>query len=58
MIWIDHGAGYHTSKTTSEYHRHVRPIRMDRPAQFSNLNSIENLWRIIKVQVNAKRHRS
>ncbi len=43
MIWMDDGAGYHTSKTTVAYRRRVRLIRMDWPAQFLDLNTIENL---------------
>ncbi len=57
MIWIDDGAGYHTSKTTAEYLCRVKLICMDWPAQVSNLNPIENPWRIIKIRVSPKRHR-
>ncbi len=57
MIWMDEDAGYHTSKTNSAYRRCIRPICIDWPAQSSELNSIKNLWWIIKVQVSAKCHR-
>ncbi len=55
MIWIDNGAGYNTFKTIAEYRRLVRPIRIDWLAQSPDFKFIENLWRIIKVEVSAKR---
>ena len=57
MIWMDDGAGYHTSKAATVYRRRVGLIRMDWLAQSPNLNPIENLWRIIKIRVSAQRHR-
>ena len=56
MIWIDNDVSYHTSKMTIAYRRHVGLICMDWLPQSSNVNSIENLWRIIKIQVSAQRH--
>ena len=52
-----HSASYHMSKTTAEYRRRVRLIRMDWSAQSPNLKPIENLCRIKEVPVSAKRHR-
>ena len=56
MIWMDDGACYHTSKMTTVYCRFVKLICIIWPAQSPDLNPIKNLWRIIKIQVNAQRH--
>ncbi len=56
IIWIDASACYHMSKNTDEYCRRVRLIGINWPAKSSDLNPIENLWQIVKVNVSAKRH--
>ncbi len=54
---MDNVTGYHMSKTIAEYCRRIRLTRIDWPFQSLDLNLIENLWWIIKVQIIAKRHR-
>lgn len=56
MIWMDDGIGYYTSKRVITFCRETDLLRMDWSAQSLNLNPIENLWRIIKVRVTARRH--
>ena len=56
MIWMDDGACYYTSKMTILYCRCVGLICIDWPTQSLNLNSIENLWRIINIQISIQRH--
>ena len=50
---MDNSATYHTFKTTTRYCYYVRLICINWPAQSLNLNPIENLYRIIKIQVSA-----
>ena len=56
MLWMDDGAAYHTSHKVTKYRYEVGLLRMDWPAQSSDLNPIENLWRIIKIRISARCH--
>lgn len=56
MIWMVDGAGYHTFKATAKWRHENGLRRMNWPGQSPNLNPIENLWRIIKLQVSNRRH--
>lgn len=56
MIWIDNGTGYYIFKITTLYFRYCRYIRLIHISwfiQFLDINSIKNLWWIIKPRVSA-----
>ena len=57
MIWMDNGAGYYTSKFTTKFCCDSGLLRMNWSVQSPNLNPIENLWRIIQIRINGRRHR-
>ena len=42
MIWMDNGAGYHISKTTTKWKQQMDLICINWPAQPPDLNTIEN----------------
>lgn len=56
MIWMDNGIGYHTSKMTTKWCHKFGLSPMQSLVQLSDLNSIKNLQRIIKIRVSAQRH--
>ena len=55
---MDDGAVYRPSKLTRKFCRNSGLLRMKLPAQSPDLSPIENLWRINKVRVTRRRHRT
>jgi hypothetical protein len=57
MIYMNNETDYHIFKLTVKW-RHENDLkRMHWSTQSSNLNLIENLWRLIKLRINDRRHR-
>jgi hypothetical protein len=57
MIWMNDEIDYHISDYISKWRRENELKRMNWSAQSSDLNLIENLWRLIKLRVSDRRHR-
>ena len=56
MIYMNDDVDYHIFKTTTAWKRANDFKRMNWSIQFSDLNLIENLWRLIKLRINERRH--
>lgn len=56
MIQINNSAYYHIFKMTTAYYRHIGLIYMGWLVQFLDLNPIEDLWQIIKIQISAQHY--
>ena len=56
MIWMNDEATYHISKKIITWKQLHDLKRMNWSIQSFNLNLIKNLWRIIKIRVNVRRH--
>ncbi len=50
------GASYHISKFTTKFCHVAGLLGMNWPPQSTDLNPMENLWRIIKIKVSGRRH--
>ena len=50
-ILMKDNASIHTAKLTKEYHAYYGVERMEWPARSSDLNPIENVWRLLKARV-------
>jgi transposase len=57
MIWMNDEIDYHISDYIIKWRRENKLKRMHWSTQSSDLNLIENLWRLIKLRVSDRRHR-
>ncbi len=57
IIYMDDDVTYYTSKLTKKSYAEVGLLCIIWQAQFLDFNPIENLWRIIKIQVSSYCHR-
>lgn len=56
ISWMNDEAIYHIFKLIKKFRDEMSLKRIDWSIQSSNLNFIKNLWKIIKIRVNHKRH--
>ncbi len=57
MIYMNDETDYHIFKLTAKWRHENNLKRMHWSIQSSNLNFIENLWRLIKLRISDRRHR-